>query len=108
MNGRLYGEAKATEEKRAPASLHFKRADPAPRLAEESRARMAALRMESLERPTPLGEGFPILNLVSPGKDANFREALVTGSRSWLVGRGSGFSQVGEALRYVAVPFSRR
>lgn len=117
VNGRLYGEAKLVNESAAPGPARAKGRglasvahgeQAAPRLAAESRARAAALRLESLERPAPLGEGFPILNLVSPVKDANFREALVTGSRSWLAGPGSAFGQVGEALRYVAVPFSRR
>jgi len=106
VNGHLYGETKLVEGKRAPASI-AKRGDPAPRLLDESRARSALLRLESLERPTPMGEGFPILNLVSEGKDANFRESLVTGSRSWLVRDGSALAQVGKALRHVAVPFPR-
>ncbi|RZA05315.1 MAG: hypothetical protein EOP11_13095 [Proteobacteria bacterium] len=106
VNGRLYGELKMPNSGRKLASIKH-RADPSPRLELEERTRMATLRMESLERPTPLGEGFPILNLVSRDKDANFREALVTGSRSWLVGRGSAISQVGEALRHVAIPFAR-
>lgn len=105
VDGRLFGEKAEKKEGRGLASVG-KPQDPALRLEREARAGLEALRWESLERPTPLGEGFPIVNLVTAKKGASLREALVTDGQTWLV-KDAPMRHVGEALRSVAQPFPR-
>lgn len=108
VDGRLFGEkaqGKSKQEGRSLASVSEAR-DPALRMEREARAGLDSLRWESLERPAPLGEGFPIVNLVSKKKGAALRESLVTEAQTWLV-KDAPLSRVGDALRSLSRPFSR-
>lgn len=100
VNGRLYGRA----EKKAPgkpgrglASVQNSLPDQFESNALEG---LKSLRKERVERATPLGKGFPILNLVSERSRpcANLREALVMEGTTWFVKKDEAWKSVRNAL----------
>jgi hypothetical protein len=80
VNGILYGS-----EPKAGRSLASEKAKGRRDL--EVQKGLEALRFEGFERPTPLGDGFPIWNLVSENKSK--REALVTDGQTYILENGS-------------------
>lgn len=95
VSGRLYGRAEKKEKKgRAPASV-------ADQFSEGALLDLKRVRQDSLTRSTPLGGGFPIVNIISldggrrPAE--NLREALVAEGSSWFV-KGSAAKRIESAL----------
>lgn len=94
VSGRLYGRPEKKEKGRAIASVMDQYSNGA--LVDLKR-----LRQESLERSAPLGDGFPIVNILSvenarrPAE--NLREALVAEGSSWFV-KGSAAKRVQSAF----------
>jgi hypothetical protein len=99
--GRLYGPKPAKKSGRALASVQ---SAPDQFAAEVARDR-EILRQEALVRAAPLGQGFPIVNLItlSPEKRPaeNLRESLITEGKTWFVEKGSAAQKIRFALPLV-------
>lgn len=95
VSGRLYGRPEKKEKKgRSIASV-------ADQFSQGALLDLKRLRQDSLVRSAPLGDGFPIVNILSlddarrPAE--NLREALVAEGTSWFV-KGSAAKRVEHAL----------
>lgn len=94
VSGRLYGRPEKQKKGRALASV-------VDQFSDGTLLDLKRLRQESLERSAPLGEGFPIVNILSldnahrPAE--NLREALVAEGTSWFV-KGSAAKRIQSAL----------
>lgn len=94
VDGQLYGQGKLPAG-RVPASVE-----------QHVRADKDRMQLESLERPTPLGPGFPIVNLVSLGKGrpapGSLRASLVAEGTSLFVKEAPAWRALSSALRQLS------
>jgi hypothetical protein len=89
VNGQLYGP-EPQPASRKPASL----AKPtlADRQEMEVKQELSLLRLETLERPIPLGAKFPVWNVLTPdGKTANLRESVVPEGKTFFLEGKNGY-----------------
>jgi hypothetical protein len=94
VSGRLYGRPEKKEKGRALASV-------ADQFSADALLDLKRVRQESLLRSAPLGDGFPIVNILSLDNGRrpaeNLREALVAEGSSWFV-KGSSAKRIESAL----------
>jgi hypothetical protein len=103
VSGRLYGRAGRKEKRsgRSIASVAVPAAAASDHCSQEALRDLRRIRQDSLVRGAPLGDGFPIVNLLSldnarrPAE--NLREALVAEGSSWFV-RGSAAKRIQSAF----------
>ncbi len=101
LNGRLFGQTPPKPTGRKLASISSASpASAADTFEAQTLAGLKQLRLETFERPTPLGKGFPIINVVAWEKNKrpteNLRESLIAEGTTWVV-------QKGPVLPYVKV-----
>lgn len=99
LNGNLYGLKMESKSSRGLASVK----KPEMVAAKDALRGLYLQRLEAQERGAPLGQGFPIFNLVGGGKAAN-REAIVPEGTNFAIGSGSPWDYVQAVTQQILPP----